>query len=122
MVGTVRTLRSEAVREQKTYALHFDIESNRFWVESADMTDEKKMEAHQQAVQLPKGVRILDVWRSGKGKEAAGEAVIHFTKKGYMEQSAIHLGAQDGRQFTLIFSPFIEKVEVLDKYVEFMDI
>ena len=119
---TVRTLRNEAVREQKIYALHFDLESNRFWIESADMTDEERTDAYQKAFQLPKGIRILDVWRKGKGKEAAGEAAIRFTKEGYIEQSVVHLGAADGRQFTLIFSPFLGKVEVLDKYVEFIDI
>lgn len=121
MVGTVRTLRNEAIREQKIYSLHFEFESNRIWVDSTDMTDEERTKAHQKAVQLPKGVRILDVWRRGKGKEVAGETAIRITKKGYMEQSVIHLGAADGRQFTLIFSPFLAKVKVLDKYVEFMD-
>lgn len=122
MVGTVRTLRNEAIREQKAYALHFDLESNRLWADSADMTDEERIEAHQKAFQLPKGVRVLDVWRSGKGKEVAGEAVIRFTKKGYMEQSVIHLGAEDGRRFTLIFSPFLRRVKVLEEYIEFVDI
>jgi general secretion pathway protein H len=122
MVGTVRTLRNEAIREQKVYALHFDLESNRLWADSADMTDEERIEAHQKAFQLPKGVRVLDVWRSGKGKEVAGEAVIRFTKKGYMEQSVIHLGAEDGRRFTLIFSPFLGRVKVLEEYIEFVDI
>lgn len=122
MVGTVRTLRNEAIREQKVYALHFDLESNRLWADSADMTDEERIEAHQKAFQLPKGVRVLDVWRRGKGKEVAGEAVIRFTKKGYMEQSVIHLGAEDGRRFTLIFSPFLRRVKVLEEYIEFVDI
>lgn len=122
MVGTVRTLRNEAIREQKVYALHFDLESNRLWADSADMTDEERIAAHQKAFQLPKGVRVLDVWRSGKGKEVAGEAVIRFTKKGYMEQSVIHLGAEDGRRFTLIFSPFLGRVKVLEEYIEFVDI
>ncbi len=122
MVGTVRTLRNEAIREQKVYALHFDLESNRLWADSADMTDEERIAAHQKAFQLPKGVRVLDVWRSGKGKEVAGEAVIRFTKKGYMEQSVIHLGAEDGRRFTLIFNPFLGRVKVLEEYIEFVDI
>ena len=85
------------------------------------MTAEGRTIAQEKAVKLPKGVRILDIWRQGKGKEAAGEITIHFTKKGYVEQSVIHLGAEDGRQFTLILSPFLGKVKVLDKYVEFVE-
>jgi general secretion pathway protein H len=48
-----------------------------------------------------------------------GETVIRFTKKGYVEQSAIHLGADDGRQFTLVLSPFLARVNIVEKYVEF---
>ncbi|UCD87640.1 MAG: prepilin-type N-terminal cleavage/methylation domain-containing protein, partial [Desulfobacterales bacterium] len=114
MVGTVRTLRNEAIREQKFYALNFDLESNQFWIDSADITAEERTVAHEKAITLPKGVRILDVWRKGKGKETAGSIAILFTKQGYMEPSVIHLGAEDGRQFTLIFSPFLGKVKVVD--------
>ena len=119
MVGTVRSLRNEAIREQKIYTLHFDLESNRFWIESADMTDEGRELAYEQASQLPEGVRILDVWSKERGKEVDGEPTIRFTKQGYIEQSAIHLAAEDGRKFTLEFSPFMGKVKVLEKYVEF---
>ncbi len=122
MIGTIRGLRNEAIREHKTYRLHFDLESNRFWIESTDMTEEEQAEAYKKAFQLPEGVRILDVWRRETGKKMAGETTIHFTKKGYVEQSIIHLAAEDGREFTLVLSPFLGKVKVHEKYVEIVGI
>ena len=122
LVGTVRSLRNEAIREQKAYSLQFDLESNRFWIESADMTDEDREEACKKAFRLPEGVRLLDVWRRGRGKKAAGETAISFTKKGYMEQSVIHLASEDGRRFTLVLSPFLGKIKVLENYVEFVGV
>ena len=119
MVGTVRSLRNEAIREQKIYTLHFDLESNRFWIESADMTDEGRDLAYEKAYRLPEGVRILDVWSGARGKKVDGKAAIRFTKKGYIEQSVIHLAAEDGREFTLELSPFLGKVKVSEKYIEF---
>jgi type II secretory pathway pseudopilin PulG len=119
MVGTVRSLRNEAIREQKIYTLHFDLESNRFWIESADMTDEGRDLAYEKAFHLPEGVRILDVWSGARGKKVDGKAAIRFTKKGYIEQSVIHLAAEDGREFTLELSPFLGKVKVSEKYIEF---
>jgi len=119
MVGTVRSLKNEAIREQKIYTLHFDLESNRFWIESADMTDEGRDLAYENAFQLPEGVRILDVWSGARGKKVDGKAAIRFTKKGYIEQSVIHLAAEDGREFTLELSPFLGKVKVSEKYIEF---
>jgi general secretion pathway protein H len=122
MVGTVMSLKNEAIREQKIYRLCFDLESNRFWVESTDMTDEGRALAYEEAFQLPEGVRILDVWSGEMGKKVDGKVAICFTKKGYIEQSAIHIGAEDGRKFTLELSPFMGKVKVFEKYVEFADI
>ena len=122
MVGTIRGLKNEAIREHKTYRLHFDLESNRLWVESADMTEEEQAEAYKKAFQLPEGVRILDVWRRETGKKMAGQTAIHFTKQGYVERSIIHLAAADGREFTLVLSPFLGKVKVHEKYVEVVGI
>jgi Tfp pilus assembly protein FimT len=120
MVGTIRSVRNEAVREHKTYALHLDLESNRLWIESEGASDEEQLEAQAKAVQLPAGVRVLDVWHKDTGKDATGDTAIHFTQKGYVEYSVIHLGAEDGRRFTLILSPFLGKVTVLEEYVDFV--
>lgn len=120
LVGIISNLRVDAVREQRMYTLCFDLESNRFWRESADMTDEGRDLAYQKAIQLRGGVRIRDVWSEARGKEVEGKPAIHFTKKGYVEQSAIHLAAEDGREFTLVLHPFLGKVKVFEKYVEFV--
>lgn len=120
MVGTIRTLRTEAMSKQKAHALRFDLESNQYWVESEDMTDEGRDLAYRRALRLQEGVRILDVWSQARGKEVDGKPTIHFTKKGYIEQSAIHLAAEDGREFTLLLEPFLGKVKVFEKYVEFL--
>ena len=61
------------------------------------------------------------MWRSSAGKEASGEATIHFSTRGYIEPSAIHLEADDGRQVTLVLSPFLGRVKVFEKYVEFVE-
>ena len=122
MVGEIRDLRNIVVREQKDYRLCFDLGSNRYWIESKDMTDEGRALEYDKAKSLPGGVQILDVWSGGMGKKVDGKAEIRFTKKGYIEQSVIHLGAEDGRKFTLELSPFMGKVKVYEKYVEFVGI
>lgn len=122
MVGTIRSVKNEAVRERRAFMLHFDFETNSVWVEPTKATEEELAAAHANAVELPKDVRVMDVWSRGKGKTAVGQTAIRITEKGYLEPSVIHLGAEDGREFTLILSPFLGKVEVLDKYVDFQDL
>ena len=122
MVGEIRDLRSNVVWEQKDYSLCFDLGSNRYWRESEDMTDEERALVYEKGFQLPGGVQIIDVWSGEMGKKVDGKAEIRFTKKGYIEQSVIHLGAEDGRKFTLVLSPFMGKVKVYEKYVEFVGV
>jgi len=118
MIGTVKTLRNNAVRDQKAYMLHFDMASNRLWVSWDGMTAEEQAEARQNATALPGGIRVVDVYFKGTGKKDVGDAVIRFTKQGYAQQVVIHLGANDGRAHSLVLSPFLPTVKTYDRYVE----
>ena len=122
MVGLITQLRNEAIREHKDYMLHFDLESNRFWFDSPSMTEEERARIAADASPLTGQVDIMDVWISGVGKIMLGEVRIRINKKGYIQQSIIHLGMEDNREFTLLMSPFLRRVEVYDKYIEFEDI
>ena len=121
MIGTVGTLRDRAVREQKGYKLYIDMESNRFWVEWDKITPEERSSARQNASAFPGSVRVSDVSRRGSGKKSVGDAVIYFSKKGYVEPVAIHLATDDDRTSTVVLSPFLGKVKTYDGYVEFED-
>jgi prepilin-type N-terminal cleavage/methylation domain-containing protein len=118
IVGLVGEVRNEAIREQRVYLVHLDLESNRLWIEYAGMGEEARALAQEQALVFPRGVRVLDVWRRGKGKQAQGEIILHFSKKGYVEQTLIHLGADDGRAFTVTLSPFLGTVKIYSRYID----
>jgi prepilin-type N-terminal cleavage/methylation domain-containing protein len=121
LIGMIKTLRNGAIREQKVYIIHFDMESNRVWYDSPSMSDEERARAAEKAPTLREDVRIMDIWSSGAGKKMAGEAVIIINKKGYIQQSVIHLGSDDDREYTLLISPFLRRVKVFEKYVDIED-
>jgi len=118
MIGVVKEVRDDAVREQKAYFLYLDLESDRMWVEYTGMGQEEREITRERAFMLPEDIRIMDVWREEQGKQVDGEASIRFTEKGYVEYTAIHLGAEDGRVFTLILSPFLGTIKSYDRYVD----
>ena len=122
IVGIIQGLRDEAIRDRKDHTLHFDLESGEYWTESDFMSQEERLLAREKARPLPEGIRVLDVWLHGEGKKMMDEASIRFSKRGYIHQSAIHLASEDGREFTLVLSPFLGKVKVLETYVDFEDI
>ena len=119
MVGLAKNLRDEAIREHKTYGLHMDMARQQYWIGFAAMTEEEQLLARENAEKLPRNVQILDVWFKEGGRVSEGEVVILFFKKGYVQPSAIHLGDDDDRRFTIVLSPFGGKVKVLEKYVDF---
>lgn len=119
MIGLIKGLKDEAVREHKTCFLHFDLESDRYWVDSAVMSDEERARAAENALTLPGGIHVLDVWFRDKGKKMVGRTAIRFSEKGYIQPSVIHLGSEDDRAFTLELSPFLGKVKIYEEYIEF---
>lgn len=121
LTGLIKELREKAIEEQKPVILHFDLGLNKFWSDSPDMNEEELLFARENAISLPADVRVLDVWFRGKGKRMNGVAAILFNKKGYVQKSAIHLVCDDNREFTLLLSPFLLKVKIFDKYVDFDD-
>jgi prepilin-type N-terminal cleavage/methylation domain-containing protein len=121
MIGVISRLRNDAIREQKAFYLHLDLEANRFWTDSEAMLEEERLSADEKAASLPEGISVLDVWFRGKGKKQHGVVVIRFSKKGYAQESAIHLRSDDGRQFTLFLSPFLGKIKTFEDYMEFED-
>jgi len=118
IIGLVKELRNDAIRENRIYHLHLNMGSNLIWVGFEGMTQEESELAHKRAFQLSQDVKIIDVWRMGKGKKVDGEATIRITYKGYLEQSIIHLGAEDGREFSLILQPFLGNIKTYDRYID----
>jgi len=113
LAGIVKNLRGRAFREHKNFILHFDLESNRFWIDSTDMTEKERGLAHEKASSLPKDVHILGIKLGPEGKNADKDTTIRFDKKGYVQQSIISLGSEDGRELSIVLSPFLPRVKIL---------
>ncbi len=119
LAGLMRELRSEARRQHKDLTLNFDLDAGRFWVESGDMTAEERGYSRDNASELPRGVQISDIWLERDGTLSAGDVAITVTRKGYVHPSAIHLRDDSGREFTLMFEPFLPKERFYDSYIDF---
>lgn len=117
LIGLVQELRERAVSSQKSQVLHFDIRNNRIWFFAKDATEEEQDAARARAFELSEDVRIENVWsqRSGTFYE---EGAIFFSRKGYVEQSVIHLQSEDGREITLELTPFLGSVKIHEGYVD----
>jgi len=118
IIGLVENLREKAISEQLSYILHFEIREKKLWYFASTASEEAQELARERAYYLPSDVEIEDIWTWSKGKHY-DEATIFFSKKGYIEQSMIHLQSEDGRQLSLELTPFLGSINIHDGYVDF---
>ena len=118
VIGLIEDLREKAVSDQVVYILHLDLREKKLWAFAGTASEEEQETARARAYQLPADVDIEDIW-SWSGGKLYDEATIRFSKKGYIEQSMIHLKSEDGRQLSLELSPFLGSIKIHQGYVDF---
>ncbi len=118
LTSSALELRYESVRDQTDYILHIDLSNQAFWSYPADTTAEKRTELRKGAYRLPEGIRIVDVRHAEAARKTDGEVFVRFFRRGYVEPTVVHLSKED-RSFTVVFNPFLQKMTVYEKYVDF---
>lgn len=117
IIGLVENLREKAISDQLSYILHIEIREKKLWYFASTASEEEQEWARERAYYLPADIEIEDIWSWSSGK-LYDEATIFFSKKGYIEQSMIHLQSDDGRQLSLELTPFLGSINIHDGYVD----
>ena len=118
IIGKIQTLKEAAIRNQKHYTLHIDLDSERFWETDESMSPEAIENAALNAASLPSGLKITDVEYPIRGKINSGQADIVFDKNGYSDKVLIHI--QDGEsQVSYLVEPFLSDVARYETTISF---
>ena len=121
LIGKVQSLKESAIREQKQYSLHFDLDGGRIWETNESMSAEDiDSAALNNSYSLPDDLRIIDIQYPQKGKIVAGQAEIIFYKAGYTDKALVHM--QEGDLYlSFLIEPFLSKVQFFESYASFED-
>ncbi len=119
LIGKVQSLKESALRDQKQYSLHFDLDSGRIWETNESMSPEDIEDAAlNNSYSLPSELRIIDVEYPKKGKVYTGQAEIIFYKAGYTDKALVHM--QEGDTYlTFLIEPFLSNVQFYETYAGF---
>jgi general secretion pathway protein H len=117
LIGLVQDLREKAIGGHVSYTLHFDIQEKRIWSVVSDASEEDQEAARERAYELPDDVMIQDIW-SWRSGTSFNEAAVLVSRKGYVEQSMIHLESEDGREISLELTPFLGSIKIHEGYVD----
>jgi len=118
IIGKIQALKEAAVRNQKHYTLHIDLDAERFWETDTSMSTEDLENAALNAEPLPDGIKIADIEYPLRGKISSGSTEITFYKNGYSDKVLIHL--QDGEDYvSYLIEPFLSEVARYETYTGF---
>jgi general secretion pathway protein H len=118
IIGKIQTLKEAALRNQKEYSLHIDLDTEKFWETSAAMSAEELENAALNASSLPSGLKIADIEYPIRGKINSGQVDIRFYKNGTSDKVLIHL--QDGDNYvSYLIEPFLSEVTRYEMYASF---
>ncbi len=118
VIGIIKGIREQAVREQQAYFIHFDFSENSIWVEKDAKNELDEPEKEEKVILLlPEPARFLDVWTTSEGKKERDQTTLWISKQGYMDQTMVHLGNDGDEVMSLLFSPFLGPVRISDSYV-----
>lgn len=121
IIGTVRSLREDAIREQQAYVLSFDLGNKRIRYQKGGGQDGDQKEAaveDKKGVELPSDVRIMDVWTKSNGKQSQGTITLWISPQGYMDETVLHV-TDESNTISILFSPFLGSIKVVDGYADF---
>lgn len=120
LVGLMTEVSQEAVSNQSEFVIHFDLEHNQIWAvpASSGSNDEALKEIR---LNIPESITVVDVSSFHGGKTLDDTVKLAVSKKGYVDKTAIHLRSEDGRDMTVILSPFMGVTRVFDSYIDLED-
>jgi general secretion pathway protein H len=106
-----------AQRHQVPYLLTYQHQERTFVVGPEKIEKKESVEKKENRLQLNDTVTVLDLWSWYGGLRSSDAVVIRFSKNGYVEPTVIHLRKDDGQEMSVVLSPFVGKVQIVDGYV-----
>jgi prepilin-type N-terminal cleavage/methylation domain-containing protein len=119
IIGKVRVLKEYSTSKQKLCILHVNMDSNKMWVSDETMTQEDLEKAHEKGFEIPEDVKVINVEYPQKGIISAGQADICFYRAGYSDKAFIRIQGDDEQKLCFLIEPFLPKVKLYEKYVDF---
>lgn len=118
MIGQINTARALALREQVPYLLYLDLDQGSVWYEKDLHNAESESPRPEPTLQLDEKIEIRNVWTKSSGIHDGGVVELWVSRRGYMDQTMIHLENEDDEVMNLTIFPFLTVIKVRDEYVD----
>jgi general secretion pathway protein H len=120
-IGLVAETGQEARSKRTRVELRFDRKQHLFTTAPATGIMKDDIVKQYPKVRVSESVQVVDITSVHGGKKALGELVIHFSPRGYVDKTVVHLRDDSGDELSVILSPFLGVTRVLEGYVSLDD-
>ncbi|MGH7815352.1 MAG: type II secretion system protein [Candidatus Binataceae bacterium] len=119
LAGRATYLFDQAEAKRLVFRLIFDFKKNAYYVArldpyAAQPAFQLDSSTGASAVDLPTGIRLLDVTVEGAGTVDQGKVFVQFYPEGYVDAAVVHLADNDGEAITLAFNPVTGSVSIMN--------
>lgn len=117
LVGLINQSSQLALQRQIPYLLTYTEGDRRFAVVPEWGAREGEGSGGGAELRLGDEVTVKDIWSLYGGTRSVEAFSVRFTKNGYVEPTIIHLWKEGGQDFSIVLTPFLGKIQVVDGYV-----
>jgi len=118
IISLIKSCRARAVTRHEAFLIYYDAAEGRLWYQPAE-TKKETMIAHS-SITLPPGIRIQEIKQAtATSGQDSSQNTIWISKQGYMDKTAIHLVDGENRSLSLLISPFLPAIKVIEGTVNF---
>lgn len=120
IISLIKSGRSKAIMTRQPYLILHDPAEQKLWYQEAGAEREETSAGDHPSITLPSGVHILSIKQAGGSKDQdPAKSGLWISKQGYMDKTAIHLGDGSNKSISLLISPFLHTIQVIDGPVHF---
>lgn len=120
LAGIVRYLYNETALTRREHRLIFDLETGSYQAKVLETDGNlEPVLGPGRGGTLQGDVVFRDIVLPGRGKVTSGEAITVFHPGGWLDETFIHLSADDGREWTLRLAPLTGLLEIFEEYKDF---
>jgi prepilin-type N-terminal cleavage/methylation domain len=119
LVGLVHQSAQMARQHQTPFVLIYKPDERLFVMEPDEQSSSGTREIivnEENRLHLDDTVTVREVWSWFGGTSSNRGMGIRFNKNGYIEPTIIHLGKEDGQEMSVILTPFLGSVKIVDGY------
>ncbi len=117
LTGLVAEAGQDAVATHTPRLLVYDAAKRTFRLETAAGENGDSGKASSRLA-VPEAVQVTDIMSVHGGTRSSGRMEIRFSSQGYVDKTLIHLRDDDGREMTLVLSPFLGVSRILAGYLD----